>query len=84
MRGLWLKGVQVRTLRDIVAAGGEPAVFEYQENGAPFALTGAGSFVAESSVIAPGLLFDELQLERAEEDLPTLPIVPAPPLAAPR
>ena len=84
VRGLWLKGVQVRTLRDIVAAGGDPAVFEYRENGAPFALTGAGSFVAESSVIAPGLLFDELQLERVEEDLPTLPIVPAPPLAAPR
>lgn len=84
VRGLWLKGVQVRTLRDIVAAGGEPAVFEYQENGAPFALTGAGNFVAESSVIAPGLLFEELQLERAEEDLPTLPIVPAPSLTAPR
>ena len=84
LRGLRLKGASTRSLRDIVAAGGDPAVFDYQENGWPFAVAGAASFVAECSIVAPGLLFEELQLERSEEELPKLPIVPPPPLTAAR
>ena len=84
LRGMRLKGVSTRSLRDILAAGGDPAVFDYLENGAPFAVAGAASFVAESSIVAPGLLFEELQLERSEEELPKLPIVPPPPLTAAR
>lgn len=84
VRGLRFKGLSTRSLRDIVAAGGEPVVFDYLENGAPFAVMGAASFVAESSVIAPGLLFEELQLERSEQELPKLPIVAPPPLTAAR
>ncbi len=84
LRGLRLKGVSTRSLRDIVAAGGDPAVFDYQENGWPFAISGAASFVAECSVVAPGLLFEELQLERSEEEMPKLPIVPPPPLTVAR
>ena len=80
VRGLRLKGTSTRSLRDIVAAGGDPALFDYQENGWPFAVSGAASFVAECSVVAPGLLFEELQLERWEEEMPKLPIVPPPPL----
>jgi hypothetical protein len=81
VRGLRFKDLTVRSLRDIQAAGGEPAVFDYLENGAPFALMGAASFVAESSVISPGILFEELQLVKAQDELPKLPIVPPPPLA---
>ena len=84
LRGMRLKGVSTRSLRDIIAAGGDPAIFDYLENGAPFAISGAATFVAESSVVAPGLLFEELQLERSEEELPKLPIVPPPPLTAAR
>ncbi len=84
VRGLRFTGVQIRSLRDIVAAGGEPVAFDYEENGAPFALLGAASYTAESSVVAPGILFEELQLERSEGDLPKLPIVPPPPLTATR
>jgi TldD protein len=84
VRGLRFKGLSTRSLRDIVAAGGEPAVFDYLENGAPFAYKGAASFVAESSVIAPGVLFEELQLERSEQELPKLPIVAPPPLVPAR
>jgi TldD protein len=84
LRGLRFKGTSTRSLRDIVAAGGDPAVFDYQENGWPLAVSGAASFVAESSVVAPGLLFEELQLERSEEELPKLPIVPPPPLSVAR
>jgi len=84
VRGLRFKDFSARALRDIVDAGGEPAVFEYLENGATFALMGAASFVAESTAIAPALLFEELQLVRAQEDLPRPPVVPAPPVARAR
>jgi hypothetical protein len=33
-------------------------------------------------VIAPSILFDELELERPKDDLPKLPLVPPPPLSA--
>ena len=82
VRGLRFKDLTVRSLRDIQAAGGEPAVFDYLENGAPFALMGAAAFVAESSVIAPGILFEELQLVKALDELPKPPSVPPPPLSA--
>ena len=38
--------------------------------------------MAPVSVIAPSLLFDELELEHPRNDTPTLPIVPAPPLTS--
>lgn len=82
VRGLQFRELTVRSLRDIVAAGGNPVAFHYLENGAPMALTGASSFVAECSVVAPGLLFEELQLERPVEEFPRLPVVPRPPLEA--
>jgi TldD protein len=80
VRGLRFKGLSVRSLRDIVASGGEAAMFDYLENGVLFALMGAGNYVAESSVIAPAVLFEELQLDRTEAELPKLPIVAPPPL----
>jgi TldD protein len=84
VRGLRFKDLTVRSLRDIIAAGGEPARFDFLENGATFALLGAGSFVAESSVISPGILFEELQLVKAQDEWPKLPIVAPPSLAAAR
>ncbi|MCS6951954.1 MAG: metallopeptidase TldD-related protein [Bryobacterales bacterium] len=81
VRGLRFRAFSARTLRDILAASEEVFLFEYLENGAPFALSGAGSFVAESAVVAPSVLFEELQLERAEEQLPNPPVVPPPSLS---
>ncbi len=80
VRGLRFRGFSARALRDIVAASVETFVFEYLENGAPFALSGASGFVAESTVIAPSVVFEELQLERAQEQVPTPPVVPPPSL----
>jgi hypothetical protein len=42
---------------------------------------GAGSFVLTASVIAPAVIFDELEFEPIHEDVPKPPIVPAPALA---
>jgi len=78
VRGLRFRGVSTRTLRDIEAATTETSLFEYVANGAPLALMGAGAMVAPTSVVAPGLLFEELELERPQEPLQKPIIVPPP------
>jgi hypothetical protein len=78
VRGLRFKGVSSRSLRDILAASSETAVFDYINNGAPLARLGAGGFLAPATVIAPGLLFDEMELERPQDQLQRPPIVPPP------
>jgi len=84
VRGLEFRNLSARLLRDIVAASDESHLFEYLANTAPLSLAGAGGYVAGTSVIAPSLLFEELELERSEEQFPRPPVVPAPPLAARR
>jgi hypothetical protein len=78
VRGLRFRGVSTRSLRDIMAASTETAQFDFINNGAPLAFLGAGGMIAPASVIAPGLLFEELELERPQEQLQKPPIVPPP------
>ena len=80
VRGLRFRALNVRSLKDIVVAGDDNNIFNYQENGQLFALIGAGSETAETSVVAPSLLIDDLELVRMEDEEPKLPIVPAPQL----
>jgi TldD protein len=84
VRGLRFRGLDTRSLKDILAAGDDNNVFEFLNNEAPLALIGGASFVAESSVIAPSVLVDDLDLRPLEEELPKLPIVPPPDLEARR
>jgi hypothetical protein len=67
-------------LKDILAAGDDSTVFEFMNSQAPFALIGASSFTAETCVVAPSILIDDLELHPMEEELPKLPVVPAPEL----
>ena len=78
MRGLRFRGVSIRSLRDILAASAETAQFDFVNNGAPLALLGGGGLLAPASVIAPGLLFDEIEFERSQDQLQKPPIVPPP------
>jgi len=78
MRGLRFRSLNVRSLKDILAAGDDENVFDYLENGFPFALMGAGSESAEVTVVAPSILVDDLELLPLEDELPKLPIVPPP------
>jgi TldD protein len=80
VRGLLFHGVSTRSLKDIVAASDENYVFDLIDSNAPFALVGAGSFTTSASVIAPAVLFEELELEPAKEEAPQPPIVPPPTL----
>jgi len=80
VRSVRFRGLSTRSLRDIVAASSESSVFDFIDSNAPFALMGAGSYTTTSSVIAPAILFDELELEPVQEEVSKPPIVPAPAL----
>ena len=78
VRGLRFRGLTTRTLRDILAASSETELFDFVNVAAPLAILGAGGYLAPASVISPGLLFDELELEPPQDQLPKLPTVPPP------
>jgi TldD protein len=78
IRGVRFGGLNVRSLKDITAAGDDDTTFEYLDNAAPFALMGAGGYSSEACVVAPSILIDDLELHKNDEELPKLPIVPAP------
>jgi TldD protein len=81
VRGMRFRGFGVRSLKDILAAGDDSAVFEYMDNLAPFALIGGSGYTAETCVVAPSILIDDLELHPVEDELPKLPVVPAPDIA---
>ncbi len=81
VRGLRFRGFNVRSLKDILAAGDDAAAFEYMNNLAPFAMIGGGGFATETCVVAPSILIDDLELHPAEEELPKLPVVSPPDMA---
>ncbi|MGH9592995.1 MAG: hypothetical protein ACRD5L_07875, partial [Bryobacteraceae bacterium] len=78
VRGLRFRDVSTRTFKDILAASDESEVFSFLDNAYPFALMGAGGYVSPATVVAPGMLFDEIALERSNDELPKLPVVPPP------
>jgi hypothetical protein len=81
VRGLRFRGMTMRSLKDIIAASQEMQAFDFLNSGAPLGLS-AGGYVTTCSVVAPGVLFEDLELERREENLEKPPVVPPPPLAA--
>ena len=81
VRGLRFRNLDVRLFRDIVAAGATPAAFQYIENGAPMALSGAGTYVVGCTSIAPAVMFEEMDLEPASDETARPPLVPPPPAA---
>jgi hypothetical protein len=82
VRSLVFHGVSTRSFKDIVAASDENYVFDLIDSDAVFARMGAGSYITTASVIAPAVLFEEMELAPVEEEKPQPPIVPPPPLGA--
>lgn len=78
IRGVRLRGVNARSMKDILAAGNDTNTLNYLENEVPFALLGAGGGTAEVAVVAPSLLIDDLELTKMDDEMPKLPIVPSP------
>lgn len=78
VRGERFRGINARSLKDILAAGDDSVTFNYLENGAPFALIGFGSGAAEVAVASPSLLIDDLEMSKIDDELPKLPLVLSP------
>jgi len=67
VRGLRFGGIASTTFRDILEASQERALYNYRLNGATAA-----------SIIAPSLLFEELEIQRTRDILQKPPVVPSP------
>ncbi len=80
VRGLRFRGLNLRALKDITAASTELYQFDFLGNRAPFALMGVGGYIYPASVVSPALLFEDLELEQPQIEVPRPPIVPPPPL----
>jgi len=78
VRGLRFRGFNARSLKDILMVGDDATAFEFLDSTAPFALVGYASYTTEACVVAPSILIDDLELHPVEDELPKLPVVPAP------
>jgi hypothetical protein len=82
VRGLRFRSINVRSLRDIIAASDVEHFFDFVGSGAAIPGGGGTGYVATHSVVAPSVLFEDLELDKREEDWPKPPIVPPPPLTS--
>jgi hypothetical protein len=78
VRCVRFRGLNARSLKDILAVGDDSTVFRFMDSPAPFALAGAAAYSSEACVVAPSILIDDLELHPLEDELPKLPVVPAP------
>jgi len=86
VRGGHIEGLSLRSIRNILAIGDDLAVYDYTQNpAAGFAGTALGSFGGiqggiPSSIVAPSLLLEEVEIRGFHGEPRRLPLVPAPTL----
>ena len=89
IRGSRIIGVNSRALRNIAAIGNDSFVYNYMQSQADgFAGTALGAFGSAqsqsglpASLVAPSLLFEELEVRGARGEAKRLPLLPAPPMS---
>jgi predicted Zn-dependent protease len=88
IRGARIIGVNTRALRNLAGIGNDNFVYNYMQSQiAGFAGTALGAFGSAqgglpATVVAPSLLFEELEVRGARGEPKRLPLLPAPPLNA--
>ncbi len=88
IRGARVIGVNTRVLRNLSGIGNDNYVYNYMQSQiAGFSGTALGAFGAANgglpaSMVAPSLLFEELEVRGARGEPKRLPLLPAPPLTA--
>jgi TldD protein len=88
IRGARVIGLNTRSLRNLGGVGNDNFVYNYMQSQlAGFAGTALGAFGTAqgglpASVVAPSLLFEELEVRGARGEPKRLPLLPAPPLTA--
>jgi len=86
VRGARITGFSPRSLRNIEAIGNDDYLYNYMQNeSAGVAGTALGAFGAAqngvpASVVAPSLLFEEVEVRGARGEPKRLPILPEPPM----
>ena len=86
IRGARLSGLTLRSLRSIAGIGSDGAVFNFTQSqqtgfaGTPLAAYGSANSGAPASVIAPSLLFEDMEVRGARGEPQRLPLVPPPPM----
>ncbi len=87
VRGARITGFNARSLRNIAAVGNDDFVYNFMENQtAGVAGTALGAFGSAqnglpAAVIAPSLLFEEVEFRGARGEPKRLPILPEPPMS---
>jgi len=88
IRGSRIIGVNTRSLRNIAAVGNDNFVYNYMQSQLTgFAGTALGAFGSAqnglpASMVAPSLLFDEVEVRGARGEPKRLPLLPAPSMSA--
>ena len=88
IRGSRIIGLNTRALRNLAGIGNDNFVYNYmQSQMTGFAGTALGAFGSAqggipASMVAPSLLFDELEVRGARGEAKRLPLMPPPPMTA--
>jgi TldD protein len=86
IRGARLTGLTLRTMRNLAGIGNDETLFNFAQNqqsgfaGTALAAFGSADSGVLTSVIAPSLLFDDVEIHGARGEPERLPLVPPPPL----
>jgi len=87
IRGTRIIGLNSRALRNVAGIGNDSFVFNYvqsQDNGfagTALAAFGSARLGLPASVVAPSLLFEELEVRGARGEAKRLPLLPPPPMS---
>jgi len=86
VRGGVIEGMTLRTLRNMLAIGNDSTVYTYMQNpqgglaGTALGAFGSAQGGIPSTVVAPSLLLDDVEIRGFHGEPRRLPLVPAPPL----
>ncbi len=87
VRGARITGFNARSLRNIAAIGNDDYVYNFMENqtvgvaGTALGAFGSGQNGLPAAVVAPSLLFEEVEFRGARGEPKRLPILPQPPMS---
>jgi predicted Zn-dependent protease len=88
VRGARISGFNTRSLRNIAAIGNDDFVYNYLQNqttgvaGTALGAFGNGQNGLPASMVAPSLLFEEVEIRGARGEPKRLPLLPEPPMTA--
>jgi hypothetical protein len=90
IRGSRIIGLNTRALRNVAGIGNDNFVYNYMQSqdngfaGTALAAFGSARLGLPASLVAPSLLFEELEVRGARGEAKRLPLLPPPPMSPAR